>query len=177
MRWLMLAGGAVAAVALAQANRLIVEDGVQADAGVFTASAYPTFVRGQTSARLWPATCSSNTCTRAAPTYAEEGMELGGIHGWVVTACLDAGTFVDGGTIEIWARNPDAFAGQAWGKVQGADLTPDNNQTCTTFQARENDFGTGNWRMVTRANGIKTSQAAPKMNVQIHGCLKQGCAP
>lgn len=162
-------------LAWAGADRMVVEDAI-ADAGSFTATSQPTWLRDNGSlTTLRPHTCASNKCTRAAPTGDLEGMMLGAVGSYVVTVAIDAGTFVDGGVCETWAYNPDGFSGQKWGYVQGKDLTPTSNQSSVRFPTQENDFAAPGWRLVIRCNEVGTSTAAPSMNVQTHACKNPGC--
>ena len=156
--------------AVAQADRYVVEDGT---AATVSSASSPTLVRGQTLATLVAHTCAANSCTRTAPSASTEGVELGGVGAYLITASLSTGTFSGTGAIELWVYDVDAGG---WRYLVGKDQTPASGKSTAAFPVQVNTFRAGKYRVAARSNAVATSAAAPTLTVTIRACLKQGCA-
>lgn len=156
--------------ALAQADRYVVEDGT---AGTVNVTSNPTLVKGQGATTLVAHTCAANACTRTAPSGSTEGVELGGVGAYLITAKVSTGTFSGTGSIELWVYDYDA---SAWYYLAGKDQTPTSGKAAEAFPVQVNSLRPGKYRLVPRSNAVATSAAAPTLTVSIRACLKQGCA-
>ena len=104
-------------LALAEPNRWLVEDGT---AGAITPGANPTLICGQSTATAVSQACVAGSCTRAAPTVAAEGLDLGGAKGIRLSVCAASGQTLSGaGTMRAWYYSPKAAK---WMRNPGLDF-------------------------------------------------------
>lgn len=178
---LVVLGVLSALPAAAQVSRLVVEN---ATAVVATVAANPTQLRGQGSTSLIATTCSSNSCTRTAPSNAsapQEGLLLSGVGSYIVTASLSSGTFSGGGALEIYLYANDSGNGgptAGWLYVMGADIVPTSGKSAvTTALTQSVSLRPGAYRLAVRANAVTTSVGAPVLTVSIRACQTATCAP
>jgi hypothetical protein len=169
-----LLGCALAATAQTQqpTDRFVVEDGTS---GSVTQQSAPTKLRGQGTTLLVPHTCSSNSCTRAVPSAANEGLLLARVTSYMLQLCLSTGSFAGGGAVDLWTYNPDAVTGKHWIlQPVSLPLTDFAGKTGCVGWTLKNSFGPG-WQLVARSNAVTTSAAAPTLTVTLSACLKTGC--
>jgi hypothetical protein len=167
----------MAAVALAQVSRFVVEDG---DGGVSGAA---NLIRGQGSTTLGRHQCAANSCTRAAPSNSsspQEGVVLSGVGSYIITSSLSTGTFSGAGTIELWVYVDDSGNGgpsAGWFYVMGADIVPTSGKSSIMTKVQPVSLRPGSYRLVARTNAVTTSAAAPVLSVSIRACQTATCAP
>ncbi len=165
---LVLASGA-----LADADRFLVES---ADAGTVSYATNPTLVFGQDATTSVLHTCSSNACTRTAPSDSsnpQEGLRLGAIASYRVDVCVSTGTLSGTGTLEAWIYDPDGVV-KKWKPMKEKDLTVNATTQCQAFPVETNSMRGNGIRLVYRANAVAVSTSAPTLTVTIRGCLKNG---
>lgn len=169
-------GVCVWTAALAQVSRYVVENG---DGGV---GATTSTVKGQGPTTLGAHQCTSNSCTRTAPSNSsspQEGVVLSGIGSYIVAANLSTGTFSGGGAIELWVYVDDSGTGPGagWYYVMGADIVPTSGKGSVMTMVQPVSLRPGSYRLAARANAVTTSAAAPILTVSIRACQTATCAP
>lgn len=155
-------------------DRFTREDGNN-DAG--TPSTFSLQLLGVGTTTLIPHTCAANACTRAAPTAANEGLQLDGVNSYYVEACLSTGTFSGGGTLDWYFYNSsNPVSASRWTQVLELSKTPTSGTSCVRWPTQKNSAkGLGD-RLVIRSNAITTSAAAPTLTVSIYACASiDGC--
>lgn len=132
-------------------------------------------VNGNGTTRMRPATCTSNTCTRAAPSLSTEGLSLEDITSWRVSACAPSGNTLSGtGTLEFWAYDPVTAL---WGHLKAKDLlVTEGAARCQAFAVEVNSMAGASIRGVYRANGVGISAATGTLIVSMQAC-KRGSVP
>lgn len=178
MRRLLLLLAFAATPALAAADRAVYEDGSNGATSEYSL-ATTTFraVWDNGSTTLVPHTCAANSCTRAAPSAATEGMVLTGIGSYQVWACVSTGTFDGTGAVKLYVYDPSGASGAQWGYVLGKDKTPSASASgCVMLVQDKNSFGASESRLVARSVSVGTSAAAPTLTIKLLGCKKSfGC--
>lgn len=174
MRHVLLLLMLAPALAFADADRYIVEGSTT---GSVLSSANPELVFGQTRATLVAHTCAANSCTRNAPSAAAEGLELGGVASYQVTACLSTGTFSGTGTIDFYVYQPGQAAWSALIDLPSLQLTNASGKSgCVSWPVQVNTFRASKYRLAVKSTSVATSAAAPVLTVRIDACLKNGCS-
>lgn len=150
-------------------DRYLVEN---ATGGAVDVSTSPTLLKGQSRTTRVAIVCAANSCTRAAPSGADEGLEIGGVGAYIVTATLSSGTFSGTGAIELWVYDYAASA-SPWLYLVGKDKTPTSGKSACIWPVETISFRPGKYRLVARPNAVATSAAAPTMTVAIRAVVKQ----
>lgn len=121
--------------------------------------------------------CTAGSCSRSSnPSASTDGMALGSARGWRVTVCAASGqTLSGGGTVQIWAMDPDIDGnGTAlWGRNTALDFTPDSGVRCT-FRDFKADVRLNGWRVQPVASSVTVSGGA-SIQVNVNACLQDGC--
>lgn len=185
-----------AGYAVAAADRYVVEDAV-ADGGVRRPGTDSAEVLGQSAAYTFPASCTSQSCSRAAPSGCEEGLLLGNVGSFRVdveatTVLADAGiagaTFAGGGTLDFWVYDPDApllpdaGCSMRWSHVLGYDqsMSGASGAARVSFPNFLNSWRVNGARLVVRPNAVTTNGDGGTISTAIRACVKDnlgGCAP
>jgi hypothetical protein len=148
-------------------DRYLVEN---ATGGAVEVSTNPTLIRGQGRTTRVAISCAANSCSRNAPSGADEGLEIGGVGAYIVTATVSSGTFSGTGVIELWVYD---YTASTWHYLVGKDKTPTNGKSACIWPVETISFRPGKYRLVARPNAVATSAAAPTMTVAVRAVTKQ----